>query len=437
MDEPKQNISIQGLLTDGRIISPDIPAVEVERALEAIRDAYDLDWLQATDKPHPMRQLWGRTDSIATQELLLVGSSIIEIGKVDARWLKDAVKKAKAFDENRVGFVFEIVFVAALLRGGHTVTPAKPGTEDYDLDVGLENGDTARISLRHHGATSKEKQFRKSAKLLLKKLKAGLAGTTQRWYGMLATAEVYPKDADWEELTLALIACVNNPRDFKIGKWDIRYEKATFSESSLANSRRSYSLKIVAPHHPNEAKSFNDKLETGSAELNRAAASWPPNFRAILIVRLSESAELQTHAEWATEYVNRKDTSVAGICLLQSTVTQNVAEKSTSITNSVQFAWRNGLPPPLLRVALTSGLISQKQITYATIVNGERTPVHGVHVFYESEVFTVTDFNPAGSAVSNMEVLPGRTVNGGFRMGDDEMILSAKFKIPDRLALFT
>jgi hypothetical protein len=419
------------------MISPDIPVEEVERALEAIRDAYDLGWLEATTEPHPMRGLWGRTDFIATQELLLLGSSIIEIGKVDARWLKDAVKKAKAFDESRVGFVFEIVMVAALLRGGHALIPAKPSMPVYDLDVALANGDTARISLKHHGATSKEKQFRKNAKLLLKQLKTTLAGTTQRWHGVLAITELYPRDADWTELALALVARVNDPHDFKVGKWHVRYEQAAFPESSLADSRRSYSLKIVAPHHPYEAKAFTDSLERGSAALNRAAAAWPPNVRAILMVRLSESAELQTHVEWATEYLNRADTSVAGICILQSTIAQSTAERSTSIINTVQFVCRNGLPAPALQMALTSGLGARTQIPYMMIVNGEQTPVHGVHVFHDSEVFTLAEFDPTGTTISNMDFSPGRTVHGGFRMGGEELILSPKFKIPDQLTLFT
>jgi hypothetical protein len=196
-------------------------------------------------------------------------------------------------------------------------------------------------------------------------------------------------------------------------------------------------LKIVARHHPYEAKSFTDDLDKYARALNRDAESWPSSTLPVLIVRLSETANLAEHAHWAHVFVNRSDTKVAGIVLFQSTVAQNIENDTTSIQNAIDVGWREGLPSPDIRITLTSGFCSDKQTPHVMTTNGKSTPLFDIHVFYQSEIFTIVDFDPTTGAAAAMNVSPGRTLHGGFRIGDQEVILSSKSRVPDQLVLFS
>jgi len=426
-----------------RFVTPDLNRSEVAAALKTIEDKFRLDWLTDNSAYHPIRDLWSRADFIALQELFSLGNSIQLIEAVDASWIADAIKQAKSFERNnRAGYIFEIMAIAAMMRGGATVTPADPNTEAYDCDTALSSGDIARISLKNFGESTRETEFKKNARSIAKHVRSIAEKKNPRWFGVFAECSTYPSDRDWAELKQSITASRLYGEMVTKGNWSILFTLPPVPAVELATSFYSFGTQIAVPHYKNESKNFIASIEKGCAKLNAAAPTYGPTVRPMLIIRLSENADIRACTSWAKGYLNRvPPPNIAGVLVLQMTVAQNLQQDTTSVANNFDIAWRPGVPAPNLTISMQVG-VSSTDPSRPVLIKGEKQiPLDGKHWFSDTHVYRAVLFdfaNPGDGVSADVHQVPGHVTHGVFRSPDgQEMAISPKHITPDKLTMYS
>jgi hypothetical protein len=426
-----------------RFVTPDLTRSEVASALKLIADRFGVDWLTDRSAPHPLRDLWAREDFIALQELFSLGGSIELIEAVDASWAADAIAQAKSLDRNnRAGYVFEIIAIAALLRGGGHATPAPPLTEAYDCDLAVPNGDIWRISLKKFGESKREADFRKNARAIAAHVRTIAEKKDPRWFGVIAEATLYPSDADWSVLCEAITAKRAYGEPVAKGNWKLYFTPPPVPLAELAASEYSFGTQIFAPHHKNESANFISSIERGCAKLNATAPTYAPNVRAVLMVHLSETADMHACGVWARAYLGQvPPPNLTGIFLLQSAVAQNLESDSTSIAHNFDAAWRAGVAASDFTISMQVGVTSVNPSRQILIAGDRHIPLDGRYWFSDVHLYRaiLADFANIGAGVTwTIRQIPGHVTHSVLRSPDgEEMTLSPKHTTPDKLTLYS
>lgn len=430
----------QDALIGNRLLTPSLDRLDVALGLNAFKNHFEIEWLSESDQSHPIIDLWNSNEPFAVQQVFTIGHSLRQLERVDARWVTDVVRHMKSSDRNnRVGYVFETIALAAILSGGHRVVPAPPNNKDYDADVGVANGATMRLSLKNFGASDPEREFARKAKAATNSALDIARRRGRRWYGVLVFCSAFPGTTDWSELEQALASAgTTGSGEISTGNWRIRPVPASEPIESLASSRMSYSVQIFAPHKRNEANNFSQKIERESKKFNAASVSYGPPILAVVMLRLSENATLDSYVKWAQDFVNRDDTSIAGIAILQSAIAVDLTEDTTSIIHTMAIAWKNGVPGPELTIRMPVGKCSSKPTKYVLLgSNGVQIAVVGHHAFNETHLFRAAPFDPASGGSVDLHQTPGTVTHGGFNLGDDhEVFLSPEYETPNKLMMY-
>jgi hypothetical protein len=426
----------------GRFVTPDLNRGDVAIALKTVEEKCGATWLMDQSKTHPLRELWGRIDFIALQELFIIGDSIRLIETIDPAWIADALVHIMSFEKNnRVGYMFEIVIIAAMMRAGHHVIPAPPNNEAYDVDAGLPTTGTGRVSIKNFGANSKEAEFRRESKAISHTVRCIAETRKPKWFGIFANCEAYPTSRDWNDLKQILAATQTDNTIVNQGIWSVLFMPPPVASNELSTSATSYSTLITAVHGKNESKNFLDSIENGSQKLNAHAQSYGPNVQPILMVRLSENADITTYKLWAENYLQQPGINLAGIYLLQTAVTQHPTEDATQISNNIDVVWRNGVPGPELRLVLLVGRCSATPSRLVVRLGDKEIPLDGRHMLSDTNVYVAVECDPQnlGDGVSsNIHQIPGYVTHGVLRFPDGrELTISPKSSLPSQLTMFS
>ena len=131
--------------------------------LDAVVKTFGADWL-GRDHSNPVQALWSRKDAQATNELLLLGDAIVNLSTADARWVKRQVDLIKKGDTGtRAGALFELLGLNLFHAPGQQVLPAAANNPGYDGSVVFDDGSSLMLSIKNHGISSKELEFRSKA----------------------------------------------------------------------------------------------------------------------------------------------------------------------------------------------------------------------------------------------------------------------------------
>src|SRR5580658_6967223 len=111
LNQPEQTSLVEGRL------NPGLGVEHLEAALTAVKQAFGEHWLLGKQE-HVVRILWRRSDFLATNELFWLGDSILRLSG-DKRWLDKTIERIKSPSRNeRIGFVFELLAIAAFVVPG-------------------------------------------------------------------------------------------------------------------------------------------------------------------------------------------------------------------------------------------------------------------------------------------------------------------------------
>lgn len=160
---------------------------------------------------------------MATNELFWLGSSILRLQNGNETWLRQMIVKIKSESrEERIGYVFELLALAALTGHGQTVTPTPFGVPHYDGDLQILSGELYKVSVKNFGVSSKDRQFRKHAKDVERAVLKAARKLKLSWWSTATIADEYPRDPTWPALIEALPGIIRRgDSPVQVGPWTI------------------------------------------------------------------------------------------------------------------------------------------------------------------------------------------------------------------------
>lgn len=137
---------------------------QAQAAIDAVAQVFNIDWLEKNEG-HRLQTLWQREDRLATVELFVLGSALLDLQARYPDWLRLTAKKIRK-DKSGHGFLTEIIAYGQLDPIAGILKPAEVGCPGYDFSVEFGNGMTDFISVKNHDVSSFEEEFRSHARRL-------------------------------------------------------------------------------------------------------------------------------------------------------------------------------------------------------------------------------------------------------------------------------
>ena len=302
-----------------------------ELALAQIAQSFGEGWLDAP-ADDPIRDLWGRRDALAVNQLVILGSSLIDARRIDRRWADRQVKLMKTDRNNRRGAAFEIFALSMLNAGDRTARPTSASHPGYDALVDFPSGGELAVSFKNYGTSVREREFRAGAARIEATFAAMLASTGRSGEVLLAFADRYPEAADWRSLEVALPDFPARQEGMLRGFWGrppwlIGLREAPEVMLPLSVTHCSHQVLIGAAFHQNEEKNLTDKLDAAAANARRHAASAGAT-RHVVLVHVPETFPAQACIDWAEEYLARNPEGPVGLVALHQLAVAEIEGQS-------------------------------------------------------------------------------------------------------------
>ena len=265
-------------------------------------------------------------------------------------------------------------------------------------------------------------------------------------------ASKYPLQADWDRLRGALARvikeCLTDWRPRQVGStWTLTLQPLQLGQIKLADGYISYSLLLLAPHHANEQRNIESKIEGACVNLSKHAGALGARTGRMLLIRIPESAsapECVNCAQlWLTE---RPDARVDAVILYQPGVAASSIDAPAGIIHFIAVAtgpgferWRHTIDRPglALQARVLVGLCTNqptKLIGLNGAAMGER------YVRQRGQIYSLGQNSANGDITGNVSILaPGIMVHSVMRIPGQqgEMVLSGKFPDDHKLALYS
>jgi hypothetical protein len=297
------------------------PTSELNRWLEVLADELGLEWLNASGN-NPVQQLWQRADWLATSELLTLGEAVQNLLRSDAAWTRRSLNEMKASDPGtRSGATFEVLGLN-LFQGPYTVVPARANHPGYDGEIVFEDGSSLILSIKNHGMSSGERDFKEHATSVDRILQEALVRRSMNGFRQRIIATRNPGASDWKTLEDRMDDILGGRvSPDATDPWSGLLEPIEARFRPLSDSHLSYALILAAPYHPNEQKNFYSNIQKGIGNLTKHHSKVDSDVCRGLLLRISETANLLDCAAWAQEYFRDfQDTSIEVIFLYQVAV---------------------------------------------------------------------------------------------------------------------
>jgi hypothetical protein len=298
---------------------------ELNKKLDAVAQLFGLEWLQK-EGSHPLQLVWRRMDALATSELLNFGDAIEQLLRESPKWLEGQVDIIKSGDIGNVqGAIFEILALNLFSRQFCKVIPATKDLPGFDGTLVLSDGARVLVSLKNHGLSSYEREFRNSAKDFDGHFQQALTnrGLCDTEIRVLAPKPMTSKL--WEQLKQDTDLCLDRFASGQSGgaikgPYQIVLKPIDASYHPTSKFFLSSSCLILAPHHVNEQKKFVEDVRKGCANLLKHTESIEGDICRLILLRLSATASLSECREWAQWYFNEYPSDPLDVILLYQTV---------------------------------------------------------------------------------------------------------------------
>jgi hypothetical protein len=294
--------------------------------LEAVSSGLGRAWLEDS-AAHPVRDLWRRTEWLATSELLHFGKAIVDVRADGAKeWLRDHMKRIRTNDPlGARGSVFEICAASMLSTAGQRIDYAKPSQSGYDLTVTMPTAKKLRISCKVLSPSAYARQFPEQGHEIFRALRASwnpripihihLAGTRR-------APELPTPDALLGALRGAIVTSTVSVTEF--GPWRLHLTSLLpFSDAEFFAEKASIGLTIRASHLAKEQTRFDEKIEEACKNLSSHAPAQDELAGNIVFVKVPESIALDAAIEYALKGPLRNHPNVAGVLLFRTVVCSN------------------------------------------------------------------------------------------------------------------
>jgi hypothetical protein len=385
--------------------------------LDAVVKTFGADWL-GRDHSNPAQALWSRKDAQSTNELLLLGDAIVNLSTADARWVERQVDLIKEGDAGtRAGALFELLGLNLFHASGQQVLPAGANNPGYDGSVVLDDGSSLMLSIKNHGISSKELEFRSKAEQAKNAFVELCEARRQRAFVRILATK-YPSDADWDRLRNDLPAIVQAKPPSGETFWSGWVQDIPGVFHPLSPTRVSYLFEIAAAYHPNEQKNFFENIRKGIANLEKHQSLVPARVCRALLLRLSANALIADCVEWAKWYLGENpDTAVELILLYQAVPAMlDLAHGISGITHCVvpvegprYQAWRRADPRRhfTLRTLIGSIIAKPTRMVMTDSKGGNRASLKGMYVYQRGDIYRFYPGGPAPISANLSTPAPG------------------------------
>ncbi|WP_430252067.1 hypothetical protein [Neorhizobium sp. DAR64860/K0K1] len=313
---------------------------QLNAKLQAIADQFDEGWLNAVGG-HPLQKLWRRQDALSTNELLIFGDAVERFRRDSPAWLRGQVRNIKTGDEGQsAGALFEIVALNLFRQDSCRVEPARGAMPGFDGTLFLSDGTRIFVSIKNHGMSTPEREFRLQAKALDDDFQSQLRETNFNDLEVTVLAATPMSTRLFSDLNSDIANClsklssnetpasVNNPYAILLRNLEEQY-------GPLSSFGLSSGCRVMAPIAVNEQKNFEDAIRKGCSNLSKHTKTDDPECYRMIVLRLSNTALISKCVEWANWYFTEfPDDPVDIILLYQCSVT--TTGDASSITHFIQ-----------------------------------------------------------------------------------------------------
>jgi hypothetical protein len=374
---------------------------ELNAKLDTLVRHFGIGWLTAGGS-NPLQKLWASKHALATNELLNLGDAIEGLETVDNSWLDRQVGKIKNGDQgNRAGAIFELLALNMFLSSGNSVRPSRSNSPGFDGVVDLPDSSSLLVSIKNHGTTSYEQDFRRHAK--------DLDDHFARWlkrHSLSAELRIFCSDnissTGWASLKKDIQHILDGQldgtaKDVNIsGQWTIILKNIDSEYAPLSTRNVSSVFFICAKEHKNEQVKFIEDLRKDCSNLVKHTGDASDDALRVLFVRLGGSAPTQQCSEWARDYFVQFPHEKVGIIVLYQAAVVNSKEQ-TSLSHYIlpiegpQFAdWSHPtgksarrLPDLSVLVGVNIAEASKKVIQ----TDSGQIPLEGMYTYQRGDIY--------------------------------------------------
>jgi hypothetical protein len=313
---------------------------ELNAKLAAIVASFSEAWLTQAGAS-PLQRLWARIDGLATVELLNFGDAVERMRGEDPVWLAGQVKIVKGKDlGNAAGAIFEILGLNLFSRDWCSVIPAPAAKPGFDGTLALNDGSRVLVSIKNHGMSSYEQQYRSSAARLDTALRNKLRQHGLRDAELRVLMNVCPDKPGWDALRRDVEAMVADtaaggaPAFVPNGPWILMLKSIDAKYQPTSRHMFSSSCQLLAPHHKNEQDKFVGDIEKGCANMVKHTNSETgDDVCRMIVLRLSATASIAVCVDWAKWYFGEHLDSPLSVILLYQTAVVDDASGQSSVTH--------------------------------------------------------------------------------------------------------
>jgi hypothetical protein len=426
---------------------------ELNALLGQVAAEFGPDWLALPSGTNRIQTLWSRQDGLATNQLAILGDAIKRLTPLNADWVACRIQAIKSESaENRKGDLFELLGLSLFALDGQSVTGAGEGNPGYDGTIDFGRGALASVSLKDFGVSSHQRVFETRAASIEHAMIADLRDLRLNGLGLRIDASRHPLQADWERLRRAVARiisdCRSDWRPRQAGSiWTLTPQSLPVGHVQLADGHLSYALATLAPHHANEQRNIEAKIEDACANLSKHAGTLAASTARFLLIRIPEAASSTECVACTQQWLqDRPDAQVDAVILYQPVVAAPSISAPAGIVHFIAIVtgpgferWRHTIGRP--------GLAIQARVLVGSCTN-QPTKLFGTdgsalgeqYIYQRGQIYALSQTKPDGAIVGNTaNPAPGIVIHSVMRFPGQpgEMVLTGKFPPDAKMLLYS
>ncbi len=358
--------------------------------LAAIVETFDRAWLEEPGR-HPLQQLWMRNDQLAIMELVTFGSDLVLMLAKSPQWTSERIRKIKYLYPQSRGDLFELRCLSMFAAGGMEIIPATECYPGFDATVCFSDGHKVFISIKNHGMSNKERNFRQSCKELREYCTSLFsANFTNRSIGIFSKENL--RDCEWKLLRGFF-------SDVSQEKIDcMKSEVAPGLVASISSLHTSYGdfskhyysdlFVFACQYHSNEQNNLKQKLNEAMLNMKEQIPARTAAEGLMVFMRLHQTASIAELEDFARQLLNTELPGCDGFVLYQPRVV-HFPDLSFRIVHFVRIVARESTKNSKYKFSLNTqiGGVSYNQPNQVLTLNGIVYNFDGCYAYHAGDFF--------------------------------------------------
>jgi hypothetical protein len=306
------------------------------------------------------------------------------------------------------GAIFELLGLNLFRCSGNIVNPARDlNNPGYDGVVVLPNDSSLVLSIKNHGTSWHEQEFRRHAKDLDSRIQAWLKRNAASGTEFRVVCDEYLNDLSWRTVQQDLLDILDAQLTGMAthlktkGPWQITFRDLTDEYVPLSAQHISSVVFVCGKAHKNEQRNFLDHIRAGCSNLVEHTVQFPESACRVLLVRLSANASIMNCTEWARDYFTEFPNEQVGVIILYQAAYVRQEQRYVighyirPILGPQFAAWsepvgRSGRTLPNL--GLLVGVALPDAARKVLLSDGQQIPLYDNYVYQRGDIFKYNRF---------------------------------------------